>query len=38
MKRTKIIKKRKLTIIKDKDATCGQMPIIKAITQYQKFA
>lgn len=31
MKRTKIIKKRKLTIIKDKD-------IIKAIMQYQKFA
>lgn len=31
MKRTKIIKKRKLTIIKDKD-------IIKAITQYKKFA
>lgn len=31
MKRTKIIKKRKLTIIKDND-------IIKAITQYQKFA
>lgn len=31
MKRTKIIKKRKLTIIKDND-------IIKAIEQYQKFA